>query len=218
LRRLGARYLTQDMTEYTLHPALRAALEYGPLAAFVITYVIYRDAVFTFGGTDYTGLVAVTALFLPVFILSTALLWWLTGTLTRLQIAAAGLLVIFGGLSVWLNDPALVQMKPTAVYLILGLILGLGLLRGKSWLKLVLEDVLPLKKRGWRLLTIRVTMFCLVAAAANEAVWRTQTEGFWLTFEAIVMPLIVLVFCVAQIPLFAEHTALGGTGKKRRRA
>lgn len=200
-----------------VHPGLRAALEYGPLVAFLATFLVYRNETFQVAGTEYTALVAVTALFLPVFMAATALLWWLAGTLTRLQIAAVGLLVLFGALSVWMNDPALLKVKPTIIYTALGVALGIGLWRGQSLLKMALGDVLPLQKRGWRLLTQRACAFCFAAAAANEVVWRTQPEATWLTFEALVMPVLVLAFCFSQIPLCIEHTALGGTGKKRRK-
>jgi hypothetical protein len=86
------------------------------------------------------------------------------------------MVLVFGGLSVWLNDPRLFKMKPTAVYLLLAVILGIGLLRGRFWLQYMMEDMLPLKQKGWMILTKRVTVLFLLSAAANELVWRTQSE------------------------------------------
>lgn len=208
---------TGETTGPALHPLLRVGLEVGPVLAFVVAYVLLRDERVAFGGAEYGGLMICVAVFTPVFVASSALIWALTGQIARIQIATLGVLVAFGGLSLWFNDPAVFKMKPTAIYLGIGTILGVGLLRGKSLLKMVMEDVLPLKKRGWKILTRRVTGLCFAAAAANELVWRTQSEEVWVIFETLVMPVLIAVFLLSQIGLFVEHTALGGTGKRRAR-
>ncbi|MDA0961694.1 MAG: septation protein IspZ [Proteobacteria bacterium] len=217
------------MTTGPVNPTLKAVLEFGPILAFLIVYLVYRNDTFLIGGTEYSGFLAVTAGFIPVFLMATGALWYLTGRLTRLQIVVAGMLVVFGGLSVWLNDPSLFKMKPTAIYSLLTLILGVGLLRGQSWLEFVLEDTLPLKHKGWMILTRRVTLLFFLSAVANEVVWRTQSEEFWVIFETVAMPVIVFVFFLAQIGLFIDHGTLmpskkrvkspgnkPGQGKKRR--
>ncbi|MEO0937650.1 MAG: septation protein IspZ [Pseudomonadota bacterium] len=198
-----------------LHPLARLALEVGPILAFVGAYLALRDAQFVIGGTAYGGLLVCVAVFTPIFVASSGAIWGLTGQIARIQLATLAVLVVFSGLSLWLNDPALFKMKPTAIYLGIGVVLGIGLLRGKSLLKHVMEDVLPLKKRGWKLLTRRVTVLCLGAAAANELVWRTQSEEVWVMFETLVMPVLIVLFLVSQIGLFVEHTAIGSTRRRR---
>jgi len=196
------------MTSRELHPALKSVLEFGPILGFFVAYLICKDDVFLVNGTEYTGFVAVTAAFIPIFLLSIGALWVLTGRLTRIQVFTAGMLVLFGGLSVWMNDPRLFKMKPTAVYLLLALILVAGLLRGQSWLKFVMEDMIPLKRKGWMILTRRVALFFFLSAVANEVVWRTQSEAFWVYFETFAMPVLVFVFFMAQSGLFVEYAAL----------
>lgn len=204
------------MTPKPLHSGIKAVLEFGPVVGFVIAYLIFRNDTFLIGGVEYSGFVAVIAVLMPVFVLATVVLWWLTGRIARLQVATMAMLLVFGGLSVWLNDPRLFKMKPTAIYLCLALILGVGLLRGQSWLKFIMEDMIPLKKRGWAILTKRVTVLFVLSALANELVWRTQSEAFWVVFETIVMPLVILGFFLTQIRLFVEHAAFGG-GKKNKK-
>ena len=203
------------MSQKSLHPMLQAVLEFGPVLIFLVAYFIYRNETFLVGGTQYTGFVGVTAVFLPVFLLSIGILWVLTGRLTRIQLVLAGMLVAFGVLSVALNDPRLFQMKPTAIYLMLAAILGVGLLQRKYWLKLIVEEMFYLKKRGWQVLTRRVMAFCFLAAVANEVVWRTQSEAVWVVFESLVMPGLVLVFLLAQVPLFVTYA--GGPPRERRK-
>lgn len=203
------------MTEKPLHSGLKALLEFGPTVGFVATYLILRNKTFVIGDTEYSGFVAVTALFIPVFLVAIALQWFLAGNVSRVQVATAVMVLLFGGLGVWLNDPVLLKMKPTVIYLTLAAILGVGLLKGQSWLEYIMEDMIPLKPKGWMILTKRVTALFALSAAANELVWRTQSESFWVLFEALAMPLIVLGFFLTQISLFVDYATFKTKKKKR---
>lgn len=155
-----------------INPMLRAGLEYGPVLAFLVAYLWLKDNTYTFGGTEYDGFIVVTAMFVPLLVLSTGALWALTGKLSRMQVATVVLVVIFGGLSVWLNDDRFFKMKPTLIYVLFGGLLAVGLLRGQSYLKYVMEEMMPLRDEGWMLLTKRLMFFFFGLALANELIWR----------------------------------------------
>lgn len=197
-----------------LHWGVRAALEFGPLIAFVLVYLMVRDGTYRISGTDYSGFVVVIGAFIPVFVMATGLLWYLTGRVARIQLATAGMLVVFGGLSVWLNDPRFFKMKPTAIYLTLALILMVGLMRGQSWLRYIMEDMIPLEPAGWMILTKRVTAVFMLSAAANELVWRTQSERFWVLFETFAMPVLLIGFFLSQANLMVEYARARPVKKK----
>lgn len=203
------------MMSKDLHPNLRATLEFGPLIAFVVAYLIWRNQIFVIGSVEYTGFVVVIAAFVPVFLLAIGALWLLSGHVARMQVGSAILVLLFGGLTVWLNDPTVFKMKPTAIYLALALILGIGLALGQSWLQFMMEDMIPLKHKGWMILTRRVMVLFVLSAAANELVWRTQSEAFWVIFETLVMPVVVILFFVLQIRLVADYATLKPKKKKR---
>ena len=196
------------MTTKSVHSGVKAALEYGPIIGFLVAYLLYKDDNFVIAGTEYTGFVAVTAAFIPIFLLAIGTLWFLSGRLARIQVVTAVMLIVFGGLSVWLNDPKFFKMKPTAAYLLLAGVLGIGLLRGQSWLKYVMEDMIPLKEKGWMILTKRVTAMFFISAVANEVVWRTQSEEFWVFFETLAMPVVIFVFFMSQTRLFVNYATL----------
>jgi intracellular septation protein len=202
------------MAEKTISPAVKTALEFGPILGFFVVYMWLKDEVFVVGGVEYTGFVAVTAGFIPVFLASIGILWYLTGRLARMQAMTAVLLVVFGGLSVWFNDPKFFKMKPTVVYALFTIILGVGLLRGQSWLKFVMEEMMPLTDKGWMILTKRVTLLFFLSAVANELVWRTQSEEFWVYFETFAMPVVIFVFFMSQTKLFVDHATLKPSEKK----
>jgi intracellular septation protein len=193
------------MAGKTINPMLKSALEFGPIILFFIGYLRLRDQVFTFGGTEYEGFIVVTAAFVPLLALTTFILWRLTGHLSKMQLATVVLVAVFGGLSVWLNDDRFFKMKPTMIYLLFGGILGVGLLQGKSYLKFVMEEALPLQDEGWMILTRRLTAFFIGLALLNEVVWRTQSTDTWVYFKTFGLTAAVFLFFMTQAGVFTKY-------------
>ncbi|CUH88523.1 Intracellular septation protein [Phaeobacter sp. CECT 5382] len=188
-----------------INPTLKMVLELGPVVLFFIGYLKLREEVFLIAGQEYQGFIIVTAAFIPLMILSTLALWKLTGHLSKMQLATLVLVVFMGGLSVWLNDERFFKMKPTLIYLLFGGILGFGLLRGQSYLKVVMEELMPLEQEGWMILTRRICMFFLGLAVANEAIWRTQTTDTWVYFKTFGLPVAMFAFFMFQGQVFQKH-------------
>lgn len=193
------------MTRRKIHPLLKTVLEFGPLLVFFIAFLIWRDSSFTLGGRSYSGFIAATALFVPVLAAATFVQWLLSGHLSMMQIATLVLVVVFGGLSVWLNDPRFFKMKPSLIYLIFAGLLAIGLMRGKIWLALVMEDALPMREPGWTILTRRMIWLFLGLAVANEAIWRTQSDTVWVNFKTFGLTAIMFGFFMAQARLFQTY-------------
>ncbi len=186
------------MTPRKIHPALKTGLELGPVLLFFVAYIWLRDRVFTIGGTEYEGFIVVAAGFIPLLLASTAALWALTGKLSRMQIVTAVLVVVFGGMSVWFNDDRFFKMKPTIIYLIFGGTLFFGLLRGQSYLELVMEEMMPLEREGWMILTRRFALFFLGLAVANEVIWRSMSTDAWVNFKTFGLTAAIFVFFIFQ--------------------
>ncbi|TRD21717.1 inner membrane-spanning protein YciB [Palleronia caenipelagi] len=184
---------------------LKTVLELGPILAFFVAYVLLKDRTFEIAGTSYTGFVVVTAAFIPLLIVSTLLSWKLTGELSRMQVVTIVLVVVFGGLTVWLNDERFFKMKPTLIYLIFGTLLLVGLLRGQSYLRAVMSGVMPLDQEGWMKLTRRMCAFFFGLAALNEIIWRTMSTDAWVNFKTFGLTAAIFLFFIAQGRLFREH-------------
>lgn len=193
------------MSEKQVSPAVKIALEFGPVFAFFVGYITTRGQSYMIGGTEYDAFILMTAAFIPVMAIATFALWKLSGRLSRLQLVTLIMVVVFGGLTVWLNDERFFKMKPTAVYTIFALLLGLGLTRGQSWLELVMEGALPLTHDGWMLLTKRLALMFAAMACANEFVWRTMSTDAWVNFRTFVLPLALFGFFMAQAKLFERY-------------
>ncbi|TKD15731.1 septation protein IspZ [Rhodobacter capsulatus] len=185
-------------------PGLKLALDFGPLVVFFAAFFLLRDHPLTLGGETYGGFVLATAVFVPVLIASMAVLWRLSGHLAPMQVATLVLVTVFGGLSVWFNDPRFFKMKPTLIYLLFAALLGFGLVRGKPWLQLVMDGAIPMRTEGWTILTRRLVAFFLFLAVANEVIWRNFSDATWVNFKTFGLTILLMGFFVAQSRLFAR--------------
>ena len=189
-----------------ISPGLKMALELGPVLAFFVLYMRIREDVFTFGGVEYSGFIVATVAFIPVLLLAMGILWKLSGKISRMQVFTAFMVIFFGGLTVWFNDERFFKMKTTIVYGFFVVILGVGLLRGKSLLAYVMEDMLPMTEEGFLILTKRLTAAFAVLAVANEIVWRTMSTDTWVKIETFGFPAALFVFLMLQSKLFETYS------------
>ena len=194
------------MEKNTIHPLLKMALELGPIIIFFIGYGKIKDQVFVISGREYEGFIVATALFIPLILTTTAILWALIGKLSKMQLMTALLVVIFGGLGIWFNDERFFKMKPTILYLAFSIILFVGLLRGKSFLAIIMAEVMPLKQEGWMILTRRLALFFFILAVSNELVWRLMSTDTWVSFKTFVLPLVLFAFFVSQSSMLSRYS------------
>ena len=187
------------MSEKSLNPAVKQVLELGPPILFFAAYLWMRERTYIVAGTEYDGFIVAAAVFVPILLVSIAVLWKLTGKLSRMQVFTAILVVIFGGLTVWFNDERFFKMKTTIVYGLFTGLLGIGLLQGRSYLAWVMADFLPMAQEGWMKLTRRLTAFFAALAVGNEVVWRTMSTDAWVKIETFGFPALMFIFLWSQI-------------------
>jgi intracellular septation protein len=145
-----------------------------------------------------------------VFIIATliAALWHWSKTrhLPPAMIFTAVIVVLFGGLTVWLQDKAFIQLKPSIIYGVFALLLLGGLATGRPTLQIVMEDALPgLTETGWKLLTRNWALLFIALLFANEAARRMLSYDDWLSFKVWGVTAAIFIFTMAQAPLLAKH-------------
>jgi intracellular septation protein len=182
----------QPIQRPALHPIAKLALELGPLVLFFLA-------------NQRAGIFTATALFLAATLIALAIHYALLRKLPIMPLVSGVVVVVFGGLTLALQDELFIKLKPTIVNTLFGVVLLGGLFFGKSLLALVLDSVLDLTEEGWRKLTFRWALFFFALAILNEVVWRTQTTDFWVSFKVFgIMPL-TLAFAFAQTPLLLKY-------------
>ena len=173
-------------------PWLRPASDYGPIAVFFIAYVM-SDLLWATG-----ALMAATAVALG---LSLAI----ARRVPLMPLITAGVVGVFGGLTLILQDETFIKMKPTIVQTLFAAILLGGLALGRPLLKPLMGTAWSMDDQGWRKLTFRFALFFLAMAGLNEAVWRTQSTDFWVSFKVFGILGLTLLFALAQTPLMRRH-------------
>jgi intracellular septation protein len=194
------------MADRTIHPLLKLALEIGPIALF---FLAYRMAPVPEGLStaerQLEQILFATLLFVPTILVSLGLSWLLTRKLPRMAVITAIVVTVFGGLTLILRDDTFVKMKPTILYSLFAGILGFGLLRGQSYLKYLMDELIPMQHEGWIKFTHRFIVFYVFLAILNEIVWRGWGTDAWVNFRTFVLPAANFAFVMAQVPLFQRY-------------
>lgn len=173
-------------------PLVRIASDLGPLILF-------------FGSFELYGIYAATGVFMAAVLAALAFGYWRERKLLPMPMFTAVLVLIFGGLTLYLKDATFIKMKPTVLYVFFGLLLIGGLRFNRLFIKYVFEHAFNLHEAGWRKLTWRWGLFFLALALLNEIVWRNFSTAAWVDFKVFgIMPLIFL-FALAQTPLVLKH-------------
>jgi len=170
----------------------RLALDLGPLLIF-------------FAAFKFLGIFGATAAFIVAVLAALALSYLMERRLSPMPLFTALLVVVFGGLTLYLRNDVFIKMKPTVLYGFFGAVLLGGLGFNRLFIKYVFAQAFELDEQGWKILTVRWGLFFLCLAAVNEAVWRTTTTAIWVSFKVWgIIPLIFL-FALAQTPLVIKH-------------
>jgi len=199
-------------TKKQLNPFLKLALEMGPLLLFFFANA--RPALFMplvgpllpqAASGEKIGIFVATAVFMLAILVSLAVSYALTRHLPVMAMVTAVIVVVFGGLTLVLQDDTFIKMKPTIIYLLFSGALIWGLIFNKPLLAIAFDAMFHLTDEGWRKLTLRWALFFLALAVLNEIVWRTQSTNVWVDFKVFVVTALTFVFAAAQYPLMTKY-------------
>jgi intracellular septation protein len=146
--------------------------------------------------------------------LALAISWVLTRTLPVMPLVSGVVVLVFGALTLYLQDELFIKMKPTIVNTLFGVTLLGGLAFGKSLLGYVFDSAFRLDAEGWRKLTLRWGVFFLFLAVVNEVVWRMFSTDFWVAFKVWGIMPITIAFTMSQMPLIMRHSLEEPSDKK----
>jgi intracellular septation protein len=184
-----------------LNPYLKLTFDLGPLALFF------------FANSRY-GIFVATAAFMIAVLTALAASYALMRRLPVMPLVTAIIVVVFGGLTLFLHNDVFIKIKPTILYALFGGILVGGLLFGRSFLGVVFDSLFHLTDEGWRKLTLRWALFFFALAVLNEIVWRNSSTNVWVDFKVFgVLPLTFL-FGALQFPLLKKYAVEPATVKE----
>ena len=172
---------------------MRLALDLGPLLLF-------------FAANAKFGIFAATALFMAAIVSAMIASYVLVRHISAIQLFSAFMVLVMGGLTIWLHDATFIKLKPTIYYTLVAGMLGFALVTGRPLLKNVLGGAYPgLEPEGWRKLTRNWALFFAVMAITNEAVWRNSSTDFWIGYKLWGAIPATLLFALANVPMLMRH-------------
>lgn len=190
---------------------LNIVVDYGPILIFFLIYRHYSPADKEDMVGEVMAVIRSTGAFMVAAIVALIVSKWKLGHISPMLWLSTGLIVVFGALTIALNDPFYIQIKPTAIYLLFGGALLIGLMRGKALLKILLEAAFEgLSDRGWYLLSRNWGLFFLALAALNEGFRHFLSFGGWLQAKLWVFLPLSFIFTFAHMPMLLRH----GLGKE----
>ena len=190
-------------------PFSKLILEMGPLIIFFVCYYnapIPENLKNDLEEANLFKIIFATKIFVPAILVALFLGWIQTKKIAKMPLITAILVVVFGGLTIWLNNPIFIKMKPTLIYLIFSAILGYGLLKKKSYLKMLMGSAIPMNEEGWLILSKRFVGFFVLLAFTNEIIWRFFSQDFWVNFKTFGLPILLIFFMALQFNLFNKYS------------
>lgn len=169
--------------------------DFGPLLIF---FIIYKKS-----GNDLSKAI-------PPLIISTivavVIVYFLEKKIPYVPLVGAVIISIFGGLTLYFDNPIFIYLKPTIINIMFAIVLLISnKFFNKNLLKTLLQTAIVMNDDGWKKLNLRWAYFFIFLAALNELVWRTQTEELWVNFKVWAILPITLLFTFMQIPLIKKY-------------
>ena len=167
-------------------------IDIGPLAVFFIFYT-------------RSGLQASILPFMVATVIAVLFSYILEKKIPIMPTVGAGIVLLFGGLTIYFDNDVFFKMKPTIINVLFAIILYGGILINKPLLKYLLGAALKLEETGWKILTQRWIGFFIALAVLNEIVWRTQSTDVWVNFKVFGILPITFIFTMTQFPLIKKY-------------
>lgn len=184
---------------------LNILVDYGPLLVFLGVYKFYApDEPGPLG--EIAAVIYGTIAFMVAAVVALAFSKWKFGKISPMLMLSTALIVGFGALTIWLQDPDFIQVKPTAIYAFFGVTLLVGYARGRALLQTLLEAAFEgVDQQGWLKLSRNWGVFFLVLAVLNEVLRAQLSFESWLWAKIWVFMPLTFLFTFSQIPMLLKH-------------
>lgn len=190
---------------------LNLAIDYGPLLIFFLVYRYFAPEDASNSVAEVLAVVKGTGAFIVAALVALGVSKWKLGHITPMLMLSTALIVFFGGLTIFFQDPVFVQVKPTIIYALFAVALLVGWRMGRPLLKYLLGAAFEgLSDRGWMALSRNWGFYFVALAILNEVLRAALPFEDWLAAKFwLFMPLSFL-FTFMQLPMMMRE----GLGKE----
>jgi intracellular septation protein len=182
----------QSRKRPALNSLAKLGLDLGPLILF-------------FFANSYGGIFFATGAFMVTTVAALGISYALVRRIAIVPLATAAIVLVFGALTIWLQNDTFIKVKPTIIYTLFASMLIAGLATGRPLFEYVLDGAFHMTHEGWRKLTWRWALFFLGMAIFNEIVWRSFSTDTWVAVKTFAVVPLTLLFALSQTPLMMRH-------------
>ena len=171
---------------------MKALLDFLPILLF-------------FGAYKLQGIYVATGVLMAATVLQMAVVYAIDKKLTAMHKVTLALILVFGTLTLVLQDERFIKWKPTVLYTAMALALAVALWAfHKNFLRIMLGSQLSLPDPVWNRLTVAWIGYCLFMAALNGYVAAYYSTDAWANFKlwGYVFP---IAFIIGQGLYVARH-------------
>ena len=198
--------MEQQQTQKPKSGWLNLAVDYGPVIVFFLVYRLFSPQDREDSVGEVLAVIRATASFMVAAIIALGVSRWKLGRISPMLWLSTLLIVGFGSVTIFLQDPLYIQLKPTVIYLLFGALLMIGVARGKALLKYLLEAAFEgLNEQGWMKLSRNWGLFFFALAVLNEVLRHTLSFGDWIAAKLWVFLPLTFLFTFVQIPMLLRH-------------
>lgn len=162
---------------------MRILIDFFPIALFVAFYKLHDI---------YTA----TAVLMAATVVQTLLIYGMDKRLQMMQKVTLALVLVFGTLTMLLQDERFIKWKPTVLYISMAIVLAAALwIWKKNFLQILLSSQLTLPDAVWNRLTGIWVGYFVFMGALNGYVAAQFTTDEWVNFKlwGYVFPLLFIV-------------------------
>ena len=185
--------MSTDVPVRKMPTMVKLAVEIGPLAVFFIT-------------NSKAGIFNATIGFMVAITIALIVAWMFERRIPTLPLVTGVVVMVFGGLTLWLQDETFIKLKPTIINAAFAFAIFVGLALKKNYIKTVMGSMMKMDDEGWRKLAWRWAFYFLFMAVVNELVWRNVSTDVWVNFKVFGYLPMTFVFAMAQMPLMNRHS------------
>jgi len=187
------------MTKKSHDSTAKFFCDYLPLIVFFIFYKFVKSA---------NPLITATIFMIATTFVALIVSYFLTKKLSMVALISGGVLALFGGLTIFLEDDFFIKIKPTIINSLFALILFYGYFSKKAFLSYLLGEQIKMSNAAWLILSRRWALFFVFLAILNEIIWRNFSTDFWVQFKVFGMMPLSLIFTLSQVPFMIKQTRL----------
>ncbi|MBL4601711.1 MAG: septation protein IspZ [Emcibacteraceae bacterium] len=179
---------------------IKMLIELGPIIVFFYANGEYADE------NGAGGIIPATKIFIVAMAVSMICSKIILKKITMMLWISAGLVSVFGGLTIYFDSEIFIKIKPIILYTFFAITLLGGYAVGKPFIKNLMEAGFPpIEDIAWMKMSRNWGFYFIVCAILNEVLWRNLSNADWISAKIWIFMPMSFVFAIAQMPIVLKY-------------